>query len=160
MSITTFLWTAFLSLLPISELRGAIPFAVIRGVGVLPATLVSVLFNALVPIIVYVFLATLHKLLYSWSAYKSFFDRTVERAQRKVHENIEKYGYWGLMIFVAIPLPLTGAWTGALGAWILGMDKKRATLAIIGGVAIAGIVVGTLVAILGAGAKSIFFKTM
>jgi len=55
------------------------------------------------------------------------------------------------MIFVAIPLPLTGAWTGALGAWILGMDKKRATLAIIGGVAIAGIVVGTLVAILGAG---------
>jgi len=72
MSITTFLWTAFLSLLPISELRGAIPFAVIRGVGVLPATLISVLFNALVPIIVYVFLATLHKLLYSWSAYKSF----------------------------------------------------------------------------------------
>ena len=64
------------------------------------------------------------------------------------------------MIFVAIPFPLTGAWTGALGAWILGMDRKRATLAIIGGVAIAGTVVGTLVAILGAGAKSIFFKTM
>ncbi len=160
MSITTLLWTALLSVLPISELRGAIPYAVIRGVGVLPATLLSILFNALVPIIVYIFLATLHKLLYKWNAYKSFFDRTVERARRKVHENIEKYGYWGLMIFVAIPLPVTGAWTGTLGAWILGMDKKRATLAIIGGVATAGIVVGILVAILGAGAKSIFFKAV
>jgi uncharacterized membrane protein len=149
-----------LSILPISELRGAIPYAVICGVNVLPATLISILFNALVPIIVYVFLATVHKLLYKWKTYKAFFDSTVERAQRKVHENIEKYGYWGLMIFVAIPLPLTGAWTGTLGAWILGMDKKRATLAIIGGVAIAGIVVGVLVAILGAGAKTIFFKTM
>lgn len=160
MSVSTLLWTALLSILPISELRGAIPYAVIRGVNVLPATLISILFNALVPIIVYVFLATVHKLLYKWKTYKAFFDSTVERAQRKVHENIEKYGYWGLMIFVAIPLPLTGAWTGTLGAWILGMDKKRATLAIIGGVAIAGIVVGVLVAILGAGAKTIFFKTM
>lgn len=160
MNVTTVLMTALLSILPISELRGAIPYAVIRGVGVIPATLLSILFNALVPVIVYVFLSTLHKLLYRWKPYKSFFDRTVERAQKKVHEKIEKYGYWGLMIFVAIPLPMTGAWTGTLGAWILGMDKKKATLAIVAGVAIAGIIVGVLVAVLGAGAKTVFFKSM
>ncbi|MCE5255818.1 MAG: small multi-drug export protein [Spirochaetaceae bacterium] len=160
MSLSTLLMTALFSVLPISELRGAIPYAVIRGVGILPATLISIFFNALVPFIVYLFLSTFHKLLYKWKTYKSFFDRTVEKTQKKVHEKIEKYGYWGLMIFVAVPLPMTGAWTGTLGAWVLGMDKKKATLATIGGVVIAGIVVGALVGILGTGAKTIFFKSM
>jgi uncharacterized membrane protein len=160
MSLSNVLMTLFLSIVPISELRGAIPFAVIKGMNIIPATLICIAFNALVPVIVFVFLSTLHKYLYKIDFYKKIFDRFVEKARRKVHESVQKYGYWGLMIFVAIPLPLTGAWTGALGAWVLDMDRKKATLAIILGVAIAGVVVGTLVAILGAGAKTIFFKPM
>ena len=76
-----------------------------------------------------------------------------------VHGKVELYGYWGLLIFVAIPLPVTGAWTGTLGAWVLGMDKKKAILAILGGVLVAGFFVSVLVALLGAGAKIIFLKS-
>ena len=158
MEPTTPLLTALLALIPISELRGAIPFAVIKGMGLLPAAILSTLVNAVVPLIAFIFLSTIHKLLYKWRLYHDFFDRFVEKARLKVHAQVEKYGYLGLLVFVAIPLPMTGAWTGALGAWVLGMDKRKATLAIAGGVLVAGIVVTLLVALLGPGAKTIFFK--
>jgi uncharacterized membrane protein len=156
---TSILVTALLSFLPISELRGAIPYAVLKGMDLVPAALLAVAVNALVPVIAYVFLATLHRLFYRISFYRSFFDRFVEKARAKVHPQVEKYGYWGLALFVAIPFPVTGAWTGTLGAWILGMEKRKAIPAIIAGVVVAGIVISTLVAILGAGAKNIFLKS-
>ena len=159
MDTTTLLLTIGLSLRPISELRGAIPFAVLRGMDLLPAALIAVAANAMVPAVAYLFLSTFRKLFYRIGAYRRFFDRFVEKARVKVHASVEKYGYWGLLVFVAIPLPVTGAWTGALGAWILGMEKRRSILAIAGGVVVAGLVVPGLVAALGAGAKSIFFKS-
>ncbi|MCE1196461.1 small multi-drug export protein [bacterium] len=159
MNTTTLLLTVALSLLPISELRGAIPFAVLRGVDIIPAALIGTAANAAVPAIAYLFLSTLHKLFYRIGAYRRFFDRFVEKARGKVHASVQKYGYWGLLVFVAIPLPMTGAWTGALGAWVLGMERRKSILAIIGGVVVAGIVVTVLVAVMGAGAKSIFFKS-
>jgi uncharacterized membrane protein len=159
MDTTTLLLTVALSLLPISELRGAIPFAVLRGMDLLPAALIGIAANAAVPAVAYLFLSTFHKLFYRVGAYRRFFDRFVEKARVKVHASVEKYGYWGLLVFVAIPLPVTGAWTGALGAWILGMEKRKSMLAIAGGVIVAGFIVTALVAALGAGAKSIFFKS-
>lgn len=158
MNVTTLLITAGLAILPISELRGAIPYAVLRGMDILPAALFATAANALVPLLAYFFLATFHKWFYKIAWYRKFFDRFVEKARIKVHASVEKYGYLGLLIFVAIPLPMTGAWTGTLGAWILGMNKKKASLAIVGGVVVAGIIVTLLVTILGAGANSIFFK--
>ncbi|MDP2790220.1 MAG: small multi-drug export protein [Rectinemataceae bacterium] len=160
MNPTTLLLSALLALLPISELRGAIPFAVLRGMNVIQAALLCTAINALVPLLAFLFLSTVHKLFYRWKPYKDFFDRFVERTRLKVHPQVEKYGYWGLLIFVAIPLPVTGAWTGTLGAWILGMNRKKAILAIIGGVIVAGTIVAVLVALLGAGANSIFLKTI
>ena len=74
-----------------------------------------------------------------------------------VKPNGDKYGYWGLAIFVSIPLPFTGAWTGALGAWILGMDRKRSMLVVAAGVLMAGVIV-TLVVGLGVGALSFLIK--
>lgn len=160
MNPTTLLFSALLALFPISELRGAIPFAVLRGMDIIQAALICTAINALVPLLAFLFLSTVHKLLYRLAWYRGFFDRFVEKTRLKVHRQVEKYGYWGLLIFVAIPLPVTGAWTGTLGAWILGMDRKKASLAIVGGVIVAGIVVTILVALLGAGARSIFFKTL
>jgi uncharacterized membrane protein len=125
----------------------------------LPAALIAVAANAMVPALAYLFLSTFHKLFYRIGAYRRFFDRFVEKARVKVHASVEKYGYWGLLVFVAIPLPVTGAWTGALGAWVLGMEKRKSMLAIAGGVIVAGLIVTALVAALGAGAKSIFFKS-
>ncbi len=149
--------TALLALLPISELRGAIPFAVAKGMPLLQAAVFCILVNALAGPIAYLFLNTFHKLLYKWKAYKNFFDRFVERARLKVHESVQKYGYWGLMVFVAIPLPLTGAWTGILGGWILGMEKKKTILAVAAGVFVAGCIVTAVVG-LGIGALSFFTK--
>ena len=68
-----------------------------------------------------------------------------------------KYGFWGLMVFVAIPLPMTGAWTGAVAAWLLGIEKHKALLAIVLGIIIAsGIVTGVLLG--GSSVGSIFIK--
>ncbi len=150
-------WAAFLSLTPISELRGGIPYAVANGMPLLSAALWCLAWNALAGPIAYVFLQTVHKLLYRWGWYASFFDRFVERARAKVKPSVDKYGYWGLAIFVGIPLPLTGAWTGALGAWILGMERKKSMLAVAAGVLMAAVIV-TLVVGLGVGALSFLLK--
>ena len=151
--------TAILSLLPISELRGAIPFAVARGVPLLPAAAFSIFCNMLAGPLAYLFLNSVHGLLYRWTAYRRFFDSFVERARAKVHPSVEKYGYWGLMVFVAIPLPLTGAWTGVLGGWILGIEMKKTMLAVAAGVFIAGCIVSGVVGF-GIGALSFLIKTL
>lgn len=145
MDITTLLGTIGLSLLPISELRGAIPFAVARGMPVLEAYFFAVLFNALVAPLAFIFLETFHKLFYRWSFYAGIFDRFVERSRHKVHAQVERYGYLGIMLFVAVPLPITGAWTGTLGAWILGLGRRKTILAVAGGVMISGIIVSVIV---------------
>jgi uncharacterized membrane protein len=161
----TALWTALLALLPISELRGAIPFAVARGVPWYLAYPFAVAFNALVAPLCWLFLSTLHKVflnlaerpLFSW--YRKFFDRFVERARLKLHANLEKWGWLGLALFVAVPLPVTGAWTGTIGAWVLGLSKKRTLAAVITGVIAAGAIV-TAVIILGIGALGFFTKNV
>ncbi len=149
-------FTTLLALLPISELRGAIPFAVAKGMPLLQAAAYCVLVNCMAGPIAYLFLSSIHKILYKWKAYRDFFDRFVERARTKVHASVQKYGYWGLMVFVAIPLPMTGAWTGILGGWILGMEKKRTILAVSAGVFIAGCIV---TAIVGLGVEALAFMT-
>ena len=156
-------FTAVLSFMPISELRGAIPFAIANRIPWYWAYLFSVFINALVAPACWVFLATLHKLLYGTRPekgvllYKNFFDRIVERARKKLSTGVEKWGWLGIAAFVAIPLPLTGAWTGTLGAWILGVSKRRTMAAVILGVCVSGAVVSAVV-MLGIEALRLFVK--
>jgi uncharacterized membrane protein len=165
MTPKTALWTALLSMLPISELRGAIPFAVARGVPWYFAYPFAAGLNALVAPVCWIFLSSLHKFFlklaerpfFSW--YKKLFERFVERARLKLHANLEKWGWLGLALFVAVPLPITGAWTGTLGAWVLGLSKKRTLAAVIVGVIVAGAVV-TAVTLLGIRALNVFLKDM
>ena len=157
MSFSDLLITALLSIAPISELRGAIPFALAKGMPVVWAYLFCVAMNFLASILVLIFLNTLHKLFYHISLYRRFFDSFIERARRKVGPNLDKYGTWGLTVFVAIPLPVTGAITGTLGAWVLGMKKRQIFPAILAGVAIAGIIV-SVIAYYGIEAFSFFTK--
>ena len=81
------------------------------------------------------------------------------RARNKVSEKVNKYGLLGLMLFVAIPLPITGAWTGTVGAWVLGLDRKKSILFILLGILISGTVVSTVI-YTGAGIASLFTKTV
>jgi len=155
--------TAFLSFMPISELRGAIPYAILHGIPWYWAYLFCAVLNALVAPVCWIFLATVHKLLYGESEdkgfrwYKSFFNHFVEKARNKLSRNLEKWGWLGIAVFVAIPLPITGAWTGTLGAWILGVSKKRTMAAVILGVVIAGAIV-TAVFIFGKEAFNFLFR--
>ena len=154
-----YLLSILLGLLPISELRGAIPYAYFNEVPLALAFAIGVLSNALVPFIGFVFFETLHKLLDKWPFYHRLFEKTVTRARNKVSEKVNKYGLLGLMLFVAIPLPITGAWTGTIGAWVLGLDRKKSILFILFGVLISGIVVSTVI-YTGAGIASLFTNTV
>jgi uncharacterized membrane protein len=165
MSVATVLFfSAVLSFMPISELRGAIPFAIANGIPWYWAFIFAVTLNALVAPACWIFLATFHKLFYGTSPekgmrwYKNLFDKFVAKAREKISAKLEKWGWLGIAVFVAIPLPLTGAWTGTLGAWVLGVSRRRTMLAVVIGVLVAGIVVTTVV-MLGIEALNVFVNS-
>lgn len=138
----------FLSILPVSELRLALPLAVDyclkNSIPVFPIFFLIVLLNILVIFLIFFFLDFLHERFMTFSLYRKIFGFWLRKTQKKVdkiEEKMPKYGYFALSVFVAVPLPLTGAWTGVLIAWLLGLERKRAILAIMLGVMIAGIIV-------------------
>ena len=149
--------TALLCLLPIFELRGAIPYGMTQELPLLFLLPFCIVLNALVGPLVYVFLSTVHKMFAHLAWYRRLFDSAVVRARGKVQAKVDKYGYLGLALFVAIPLPITGAYTGTLGAWVLGMDPKKTFLAVGLGVIISATVV-SIVSYLGIEALSLFVK--
>jgi uncharacterized membrane protein len=151
------LFTALLSFLPVSELRGAIPFAVAKGIPWYWAYPFAAGLNALAAPACWIFLSTLHKLFLKAAWYRAFFSRFVERARIKLRRGVEKWGWLGVAAFVAVPLPMTGAWTGTLGAWVLGLGRRRTLAAVILGVAAAGALV-TALTVLGIKAADIFIK--
>lgn len=132
------------AMMPISELRGAIPYGYLNGVNIFLSFIVSVIFNFIAAILLFYFLDTVNKLFLKIKFYRTFFEKIVNRAKIKVGNKFEKYEYLGLMLFVAIPLPVTGAWTGTIGAWVLGLDRKKSLLFVFLGVVIAGIVVSII----------------
>jgi uncharacterized membrane protein len=161
MNIATFIAAGIACLLPIAELRGGLPIALAGGMHPLLAYFYCVAMNILVTPVALLFLTTFHKLFLRFGWYKKFSEKIIERARQKVKTQVDKYGFIGLAIFVAIPLPLTGAYSGALGAWILGMDMKKAFLAVSLGVAIAGgLVLGAYYLVsAGFGFFGVFIKT-
>ena len=152
-----YFWTAFLSFLPISELRGGIPFAIANGVPWYIAFAVAVSFNILIAPVCWIFLSTLHKIFLKMDWYRKFFEHFIERARNKLHDSVERWGWLGLIVFVAVPLPFTGAWTATLGAWVLGLSKRKTMIAVIIGLIAAGAIV-TAVVLLGVQALNLFVK--
>lgn len=140
----TKLITFLMAMVPVVELRGAIPYGVVAGLSVHTAFILAVIGN-LVPIPV---LIVFTRKVFEWLRSKSEgLDRMVRKLEQKADDKkeiVERYKFWGLMILVAIPLPGTGAWTGALVAAMMDMRLKRAMPAITVGVIVAGIIVTTL----------------
>lgn len=151
------LWTIFWSVLPISELRGGIPYAFTQGLNPILAYFVCVGVNLLAFPIVYFFLEFFHPLFNKWSFYNTLFEKIIVRTRKKVEGPIAKYGFWGLMVFVMIPLPVTGAYTGSLASWVFEIDKKKSIMAVAFGVAIAGIIV-TAIMVSGSTALNFLIK--
>lgn len=134
-----------ISMLPIAELRGGIPYALLNDVNPFVAYLICCLANCIAFPFVYLFLGIFHKRFLKWNWYESLFDKFVARTRKKLDSTIEKWGFWGLMIFVMIPLPITGAYTGSFAAWLFNIKKREAFLAITLGIFIAGIIVSAIV---------------
>ena len=139
-----FCFTILVSMVPVVELRGGIPFGVARGLPVWAAYLAAIIGNMLpVPfILVYI------RRIFQWMRRRlPRLNRLVDKLEKKAHlkgQKVTKYKYLGLMLFVAIPLPGTGAWTGALAAAFLDMPLRKAIPSIFTGVLVAGIAISIL----------------
>lgn len=135
--ITTF----FISMVPVLELRGAVPIAYANGINIWMAVIVSIIGNMVpVPFII-VFIKKIFALIRKVSAKLDSLVKKLEDRAEKKSDVVQKYKFWGLFVLVAIPLPGTGAWTGALVAAMLDMRLKDAFWSILLGVIAAGIVV-------------------
>ena len=134
--ITTFV----LSMLPISELRGAIPYAVANGIPWQKAYVIAVVGNFLPVIPIVYLIGPVSRWLRRASVFDRFFTWLFARTRRK-GKMIERFEALGLILFVAIPLPVTGAWTGAVAAFVFGVRKGLAFPAIFLGICLAGVVV-------------------
>ncbi|MBQ8624443.1 MAG: small multi-drug export protein [Oscillospiraceae bacterium] len=132
--------TFIISMLPVVELRGGIPYGVGFGLDPWVAFAVAVLGNMVpVPFILF-FVDKVFEILKRMGGSFAKFAEWLERKAYRNQEKIEKYKVFGLLIFVAIPLPGTGAWTGAMAAGVLGISKKKSILSIFAGVLIAGFI--------------------
>ena len=135
------LMTFLVSMVPVIELRGAIPAAVLAGLDIRVALITAIIGN-LVPVpFIIIFIRKIFKWLQAKSQRLGNMVRRMEAKADAKKAQVLKYEFWGLMILVAIPLPGTGAWTGALVAAMLDMQLKRAFPAIAAGVVTAGLIV-------------------
>jgi uncharacterized membrane protein len=139
--IINILKIAFISALPITELRGAIPIAlIIYKMPVFPAYFFAVLGNIMPVIFLLLYLKPFSDFLCRWHFLNIFFKWLFKRTHQ-YEEKFEKYGALFLLVFVAVPLPGTGAWTGSIAAFVFGIRFWYAFPAIVGGIIIAGIIV-------------------
>ncbi|MCY0868279.1 MAG: small multi-drug export protein [Desulfurococcus sp.] len=145
--LNTLLWAVILAFAPVSEIRGAIPYLFLKAGGntqlLLQGIVLSVLSNMSVPLIVIPLLSLIDlviakpwvpsgiKRLYAW----------MRKWGEKKALGVKKGSYIALAVFVGVPLPATGAWTGSLVAYVLGLDKKKSIIAIDAGVLMASLIV-------------------
>lgn len=152
-------WLAVLVIgaIPISELRGAIPVAMgIYGMGPVEAYFLSVIGNLIPVVPLLLFLEPVSGYLRRYRIFDIFFTWLFSRTRMNHSESFEKYGLLALTIFVAVPLPVTGAWTGCAAAFVFGIRFKHSFPAIAAGVMIAGIIV-TAVTMTGMGLAELIF---
>lgn len=135
------IYSIILSIMPIAELRGGIPYALAKDINPVTAYLICTGANILAFPIVYLFMGFFHDLFSKMRWYADLFEKLVIRTRGKVEDKLEKWGFWGLMVFVMIPLPVTGAYTGSFAAWVFGIPKAKAFLAVVCGVLISGLIV-------------------
>lgn len=135
----------FISMVPLIELRGAIPYAIGMGLPVIPSYIIAIIGNMLPVPIIYLFA----RRVLIWGKDKpyigKFFTFCLEKGEKGGKKLQEKAGrglFLALLLFVGIPLPGTGAWTGTLAASLLDMDFKSSVIAVMLGVILAGIIMG------------------
>jgi uncharacterized membrane protein len=150
-----------LTFLPLIELRAGLPvvidYCIRNNLPIGPYFLLIVLLNCLIILFVFFFMDFLHHHFMKIKYYRKVMDKYIERVKRKGHKFEGKEGIWlyiALALFVAVPLPGTGAWTGSVLAWLFGFDRKKSFLSIAFGVLLAGI----FILLLSLGVLSLFYN--
>jgi uncharacterized membrane protein len=147
-----------ITLIPALELRASIPFGILStNLHWTTVFIICVITNIILGPAVYVILDKFIHIFLKIRIFDRVYSKYIEKTQKKIHPAIEKYGILGLAIFIGIPLPGSGSYTGALAAYILGMKIKRFIIANIIGVIIAAAII-TLLALTGAGIFHIFIR--
>ncbi len=134
--------TFIISMLPISELRGAIPVAIgVYHLDPIKTYFLAIIGNIIPVVFILKFIDPISRYLMSKSKFfNKFFTHLFEYTRKKHNEKFEKWGALALITFVAIPLPVTGGWSGALAAFVFGIPFKRALPLISFGIMIAGVI--------------------
>ena len=133
-----------ISMAPVTELRFSIPYGILlKSMAISEVVLLSITGNIIIGIIILYIIAPLMKFLRRFSLFRNIIDYIFKRTLNK-GRIVERIKFWGLVIFVGIPLPLTGVWTGALAAYLFGIPTKRSVVAIIIGVLISATIVTSI----------------
>ena len=137
----------FFTILPFTELRVGLPiiidYVVKNNLNIIPYFFLVIILNIFVIFVIFLFLDYLHNLFLRFNWYSNFFNKRISKIQKKsikFQKRFDKIGYLALIFFVSIPLPMTGAWTGTLLAWLLKLNRGKSILSISVGVIIAGLI--------------------
>ena len=130
----------FISMIPIIELRGSIPVGFVMGLPWYASLICSIIGNMLPVPVILLFVVKVFEFMKKHNILTKFVNKMEQKAMNR-SEKVSKGEFWGLMLFVAIPLPGTGAWTGALIAALLKMNRRDSFLSILFGVIIAGTII-------------------
>jgi len=142
------LFTFLISFSPFGEARAGIPYGELNGLPIMLVFVIGLLGNILVFPIFYKVIEMANKYLWKNPLYKKTALYLALRARSKTQKVIKKYGVWGLMIFVMIPLPVTGAYIGTIAAFIFGISYQKSLLAVSIGITLSSIMVASFMHII------------
>ena len=149
-----------ITFIPALELRASIPVGIVKfGMHFIAVFLICVTANFVLDIIFYLALDQFVKFLCKNRSFNRFYQKWLGHSQKKIQKFVDRYGELGVAIFIGIPLPGSGVYTGALGSIAIGLKFKKFIIADLIGVTIAGILV-TIASFIGSGIFKMFIKTM
>lgn len=123
--IIAMLW----SISPFGEAKVGIPYAIFNGVNIYVAFVVCFIANVLIYPLMLFFLDSINRYLLKWRVYKKSAIYVARKAKLGAKKNVMKYGFWGLLIFVMLPIPGTGVYAGTIATYLLVLDRKQAFIA-------------------------------
>ncbi len=155
----TIFWMVVITFIPTLELRASIPFGFFGNAGQPLApfwlvTLVCIVTNIILGVLVYALMGPVFTILRRWGWFERHIWPILDRTQEKLRPYVEKYGEMGVAVFIGVPLPGTGVYTGAFGSYLLGLNRRKFFVANCIGVLIAGVAVTALCFLLHAGVMS------
>lgn len=147
-----------ITFIPTLELRASIPYGIFgTEFHWFSVFIICVIANIIIGIIIYVFLEWIIRLMCFFRPVEILWNRYIERTQARISRGVEKYGEWAVAVFIGIPLPGSGVYTGAVASFLIGLNFKKFMIANIIGVIIAGVLV-TVICLTGSGLSQFFIK--